>query len=275
MDQELITVIAQTFVRDSPFNYIRQDLALEPRLAGLKIFEEPLFAYGRADERLFEDLKKPQSIGPHFMLPREWLPGANTVISYFFPFTAELKQSNCLNRTWPSNEWLHGRIEGQQFLNEFTKLLNLKLNEAGYLSLVPTMDQRFWSVTNETTGYSFTSNWSERHVGFVCGLGTFGLSKGLITSKGMAGRLGSIVTALELTPTVRTYHDLYENCSGCGACIGQCPVQAITREAGKIHKPCSDFLNQTLEKHHPRYGCGKCQVMVPCESRIPVKSHST
>ena len=39
----------------------------------------------------------------------------------------------------------------------------------------------------------YASNWSERHVAYVCGLGTFGC-QGLITSKGLAGRFGSIIT---------------------------------------------------------------------------------
>ena len=36
------------------------------------------------------------------------------------------------------------------------------------------------------------STWSERHVAYVSGLGTFGLSGGLITAKGQAVRLGSV-----------------------------------------------------------------------------------
>lgn len=39
----------------------------------------------------------------------------------------------------------------------------------------------------------------------VCGLGIFGLSKGLITSKGIAGRFGSIVTELQIIPNEREY----------------------------------------------------------------------
>lgn len=271
MTKDLITKLAQAFVADSSLNYIKEDLALDPQLAGMKIFEEPLFAYGSAHDSLFRDLKNPAAVGEQFILPVEWLPQANTVISYFFPFTDQIKISNRSNQTWPSNEWLHGRIEGQQFLNEFTKHLNTTLQNSGYLSLVPTMDPRFWAVTAQTEDYSYTSNWSERHVGFVCGLGTFGLSKGLITTKGMAGRIGSILTNLTLDPTPRYYTDLYENCSMCGSCISQCPVGAISLETGKNHTRCANFLDEILKIHAPRYGCGKCQVAVPCEGRIPLK----
>lgn len=116
---------------------------------------------------------------------------------------------------------------------------------------------------------NFTSNWSERHIAFVCGLGTFGLSKGLITNKGISGRFGSIITELYITPDKRQYDDIYEYCTMCGACGRNCPASAISVEKGKDHKACFAFLEKTREKHAPRYGCGKCQVKVPCEGSLP------
>ena len=116
----------------------------------------------------------------------------------------------------------------------------------------------------------FSSNWSERHVAYIAGLGTFGLSRGLITEKGMAGRFGSLVTTAELPVTERPYTDLYEYCSRCGACIRRCPVGAITQE-GKRHEPCSEYLAEMKHRFAPRYGCGKCQVKVPCMAGIPKK----
>jgi len=177
---------------------------------------------------------------------------------------------NRREKTWPSEEWLHGRIEGQAFLNKLCMHLKSVLIDEGYDSLVPALDERFWSNNDGTKHKAkFTSNWSERHVAFVCGLGTFGLSKGLITPKGIAGRLGSIITELYLPPDKREYENIYEYCSMCGKCVKNCPVDAITIEKGKDHYPCSAFVDKTSEKYKPRYGCGKCQVAVPCESRIP------
>ena len=271
MDKESIRALASDFLHTSEFNTVSGDLALSKDLAGLKIFDEPLIAYGSALDPMFQALKAPEAIGDHFRLPGEWLPEAKTVISFFFPFTEKVRKSNRTDPAWPSNEWLHGRIEGQRFIAEFTQFLKEKLTDSGNLAAAPSLDQRFWSLSAKNEDYSFTSNWSERHVGFVCGLGTFGLSKGIITEKGMAGRLGSIVTELWLTPDVRPYTGLYENCSMCGVCISHCPVQAISRAEGKKHQPCSDYLNSILEVHKPRYGCGKCQVGVPCENRIPPK----
>ena len=270
MNKKDIARIAQEFVRNSEYNYVSKENALTEELAGMKIFEEPIFAFGAFDDEGFQLLKNPQAIGDHFLLPKEWMLSANTVITFFFPFTDEVIISNRKEYNWPSNEWLHGRIEGQSFINKFSVFLNSKLIEEGYESLIPTLDERFHigSVKNNET-YDFTSNWSERHVAYVCGLGTFGLSKGIITEKGMAGRLGSIVTNLKLEPTNKKYSSIYENCSKCGACALKCPVDAISIDTGKDHNKCSDFLDLTREKYKPRYGCGKCQVSVPCERRIP------
>lgn len=46
-----------------------------------------------------------------------------------------------------------------------------------------------WS-TALSTQYGFASSWSERHTAHFCGLGTFGVSDGLITSVGKAVRVG-------------------------------------------------------------------------------------
>ncbi|MDR2480411.1 MAG: 4Fe-4S binding protein [Treponema sp.] len=62
---------------------------------------------------------------------------------------------------------------------------------------------------------------------------------------------------------------MYECCIRCGSCVSNCPVRAISLERGKDHPPCSAFLERTREQCKPRYGCGKCQVQVPCESGVP------
>lgn len=262
MNQEDIIRIVSEYIVNSNYNYISEKDAIEENLVGMKMFDEPVLAFGDANDEEFSLLKCPEAIGEHFITPKEWLPGAETVISYFLPFTDEVIKSNRKDKQYPSNEWLHGRIEGQNFIKELSKHLNSKLIDAGYESVVPALDTRFKS-------FDFSSNWSERHVGFVCGLGTFGLSKGIITQKGMAGRMGSIITSLKLENSQKNYTDIYEYCTLCGACAKKCPVGAITLENGKDHKKCSEFLDETKAKFMPRYGCGKCQVSVPCEKRIP------
>lgn len=272
MNRDELIRSAESFAVNSEFNYVSTEEAISDDVAGMRIYDAPVFAFGSADDKLFEGLKEPSAIGGHFMLPKEWLPGARTVVSFFLPFSEAVKKGNGRDMEWPSSEWLHGRIEGQAMLNMLCGHLSSLLADAGYRSIVPSMDERFWSNTcSEKRKEKFTSNWSERHVAFVCGLGTFGLSKGLITEKGIAGRFGSIVTELKIEPSVRDYEGIYEYCSMCGKCAKNCPAGAISLEKGKNHKPCSEFLDITSEKFKPRYGCGKCQVRVPCESEIPRK----
>ena len=116
----------------------------------------------------------------------------------------------------------------------------------------------------------FSSRFSERHAGFIAGLGTFGLCRGLITKSGMAVRLGSVITDAPLEPDKRPYNDIYEYCARCGACLRHCPAKAITFENGKDHPACSAFIDKVLEAEGGTYyGCGKCQVGVPCETSIP------
>lgn len=274
MNKQDLIKMSSNFVETSEDNRITKQIALSEIIVGMKMFEAPIFAFGAANDEYFNLLKNPSAIGEHFLLPKEWLPQAKTVISFFLPFTDVVKQGNRRDMSWPSEEWLHGRIEGQAFLIKLCQHLNSELINAGYNSIIPSLDERFWAKTgfnNESvqSNVSFTSNWSERHAAFVCGLGTFGLSKGLITSKGVAGRFGSIITELYLSPDKRAYENIYEYCSMCGACVKNCPVNAISLEKGKNHIICSEFLDRTAEKFKPRYGCGKCQIRVPCESCIP------
>lgn len=254
---------------------VSEKQAIAPGLRGMKLFEAPLIGIGGAKDPLFYEFKKEGVIGPHYMLPAEWLPEAESVISVFLPFTETVRQANRKNDKIPSPEWLHGRIEGQQFVREVAEYLKKRIEQFGGRAVVPSQDERFWAEEQppgeNNCQYGFTSNWSERHTAFVCGLGTFGLSRGLITRKGMAGRFFSMITDLKFPPTPRKYQGLYEYCIQCGRCAERCPVRAISPEHGKKHVPCGRYIDFTKEKYFPRYGCGKCQTGVPCESGIPAK----
>lgn len=267
MDREYLIKAAEEFVENSEGNYISEELAISDNLVGMKIFDAPIFAFGLADDEYFTKLKEESVIGEHFLAPKEWLPEAKTVISFFLPFTEQVRVGNKVDMEMPSEEWLHGRIEGQEFLISLSKYLKDKLIDAGYNSLIPSLDNRFESYNKE----KFTSNWSERHVAFVCGLGTFGLAKNLITEKGAAGRFGSIVTDLDISPDERYYEGIWDNCGRCAKCMINCPAGAISIENGKDNRICADYLDRIKEKTKPRYGCGKCQVDVPCESKVPFR----
>ncbi len=263
--------LATDFVLRDSGNVISADFALRADLAGVRMFDAPLLGFGDAKDAYFARLKEKDVIGPHFKLPEEWLESADTVISIFLPASAAVRNDNKTAMDWPSPGWMHARIEGQAMITRLNRYLQEALKNAGYAALAPFLDERFYSreipSDNPDTQPFFTSNWSERHAAFICGLGTFGLSKGLITEKGVAGRFTSIITNLHLPRTARGYTDIYENCSMCGACVKNCPAGAISPQTGKDHYKCSEYLEITKIKFKPRYGCGKCQVKVPCETR--------
>ncbi|MFC2070768.1 epoxyqueuosine reductase, partial [Chloroflexota bacterium] len=97
--------------------------------------------------------------------------------------------------------------------------------------------------TNEKGPYS---NWSERHIAFAAGQGTFSLSDGFITERGIAHRCGSVVTDLFLPPSPRTATSPYSNCLAyvglkCEACIKRCPARAIS-EQGHNKPKCQQYM---------------------------------
>ena len=264
------------FVAEAPGNVIGPERALAPEWAGLRLYEEPLVGTADAGDPLFAALQAPEAVGPWFRVPGDWLPGARTVLSFFLPFSRRVRESNIPGRD-PSGGWLHGRVEGQAFLMEACRYLKARLEAEGYEAVIPCDCPEFWSVGRAGSNprawdpsASFTSVWSERHVAYVCGLGTFGLSRGLITEKGQCGRFGSLVTTAPLPATPRPCTGLYDYCTRCGACAARCPAGAISLAEGKAHPPCAAYLAVTGRRFPPRYGCGKCQVGVPCMSRIPL-----
>ena len=265
--------VFREYIQSSPENFVKKEIAFRPDLAMMRIFDEPLIGYASAGDPYFTDAKKPGIIGDHFMTPEEWLEGAKTVISVFLPFTAQIREANRQNMAWPADEWLHGRIEGQAFQNSICRFAEELFRKEGYSALAPLIDSRIGKgtspVTDKTDQAFYTSNWSERHAAYAAGLGTFGLSRGLITRKGVAGRYLSIITTALFEPDKRPYTGVYDYCTHCGACARNCPAGAISIEKGKIHYPCSTFLDSTKEKLAPYYGCGKCQVKVPCEDKAP------
>lgn len=279
MDKERIIHRICALHETCPGNIVTEKEAISPELIGLNIFGEPLVGFASATDELFEAFKNSDIVGPWFLSPTEWLPEAKTVISLFFPYTEAVKSANRKATTHPAAEWLHGRIEGQAYLLKLIESLKKWFDDNDIKTCVPITDQRFEVVVagNNFKQYScvtadtFSSNWSERHVAYIAGLGTFGLSKGLITEKGMAGRFISIIVSKELAADPRPYTGIYDHCNRCGACVKRCPAQAISLAEGKDHNLCGAWLSKMGNLFKPRYGCGLCQTGVPCESAIPRK----
>jgi len=257
------------------------------------IFDEPLVGFADGDDPLFQDYKS--IIGDFHWTPREALamhlrdrgsgdkePRNVGVISFALPVTYETRLSLRRESRVPSLRWNHTRWQGQDFINELENYVTSLLEELGYHAVVPEL-ATFYKIFFNESGVR-VSNWSQRHIAYAAGLGTFSLSDGLITPRGLAIRCGSVVSDVALAPSPRVYENHLANClfyrdESCRRCIERCPVGAIS-EQGHDKKRCREFLldeQRAILKELGReenyigtyLGCGLCQTKVPCEFRIP------
>lgn len=202
-----------------------------------------------------------------------------TVISWVLPQRELVRKANRRAKKYPAEEWARIRIYGEEFNAALRQHVARNLELAGHAAVAPMLVSN-WTIVNSKR-FSYASSWSERHAAHAAGLGTFGLCDGLITAKGKAMRVGSVVAKISIEPTARPYSDhraycLFFDNGTCGKCIDRCPVRAIT-EAGHDKEKCRKHLACTREYvkktyEFEGYGCGLCQVGVPCEAGIPVKA---
>jgi epoxyqueuosine reductase len=274
-----ITVEIKELVRTSRENRLPYDESYQ-------IFDEPLVGFANGDDPIFSLFKA--VITPEHLTPREALARAInrkpedlpplSVISWILPITEKTRVSNRSQTKIPTRVWAHTRWYGEFFNESLRRYLVSKLKEMGYLASAPTLES-FWvrRKDNRTGEYS---NWSERHIAFAAGLGTFSLSDGFITDRGIAHRTGSVITSLRLPATERKAQHPYANClyyagGKCRVCIDRCPGGAIT-EKGHDKIRCNDYQRQDIGYLLKEYevgvqGCGLCQTGVPCEYHNPTR----
>ncbi|MDP2900968.1 MAG: hypothetical protein Q8O47_08365 [Candidatus Bathyarchaeota archaeon] len=253
--------------------------------AGEPAWERPPVGFSSGADPLYDFYKK--DIGSFYVLPAEFMRGAHptlevkpeelTVISWVLPQTRATKYDHRKETRMPCERWARARIMGEGVNMRLRAHVVEEMGKAGYPAVAPMLSPLWKQHMSEK--YLFASAWSERHAAYAAGLGTFGLSDGLITAKGKAHRVGSVIAKIDIAPTPRPYTDPHAYClwyakGTCGACIKKCPANAIS---GKGHdkQRCSDYVDTThafVEEHYrfKVFGCGFCQVGVPCESRIPV-----
>ncbi|MDD5191152.1 MAG: hypothetical protein PHE50_08945 [Dehalococcoidales bacterium] len=267
------------FVKTSPLNRM-PDNPEQP------IFDAPLIGFASSEDPLFTAYKTiiaPAHLTPHEALaialnkkPEE-LPAKLSIITWILPIAAKTRQSNRLQKEAPSRLWANTRWYGEQFNDALrTHVVNI-LHEKGYMATAPAIQPYFKTFTNEKGPYS---NWSERHAAYAAGLGTFSLSDGFITEKGIAHRCGSVVTDMPLSPSYRSASTAFSNClyyadGSCKRCVERCPAGAIT-EKGHDKIKCRDYTYAALKHLREEWlvgntGCGLCQTKVPCEFKNPVK----
>jgi epoxyqueuosine reductase len=266
------------YVRLSPDNSLADG-------AGETAWDEVLVGFSGGADPLYRQYK--EVVGEFHWTPEEifelTFPGVPvrpedlTVISWILPQREVTKADNRKETFYPAERWARARIFGEVFNVGLRRHLVQSLEQAGIPALAPMLSP-LWEM-KPSERFTFASTWSERHAAHAGGLGTFGLCDGLITPRGKAVRVGSVIARLQLPPTPRPYshhraYCLFFSRGICGKCIKRCPVDALSA-AGHDKKKCLGHLHPTTDAYvqsrfgFKGYGCGLCQTGVPCESRIP------
>lgn len=260
------------------------------------IVDEPLVGFAAGNDTIFQDFKKQTIIGEFHFTPEEALPtylkrqkknggdkkfSSLSVISIVFPATNKTRLSNRPESIMASARWQYAFNRGIIFIESTLQHLVSILEVLGYQAVAPLYTKPtlwLWVLPGGPT-----SDWSEKHVAYAAGLGTFGFNSGLITTKGAALQCGSVITDLALTPTPRVYVDyqaycLYHRNGSCRRCVQRCPSGALS-EQGYDSRKCLFYhelelprISKDLEREPEKGGhptCSLCQTKVPCESGIP------
>ena len=230
------------------------------------IWQEPLFAYASADDPMFPELK--EIVSPKHFMPSDFMKNPKTVITYFLPFQEYVAESNSYG-LYSSVEWARAYVETNRLIQLINTDIQLFMEENGFKSTLIPATHNF----NEDT---LISDWSQRHVAVIAGLGKFGLNRMLITQSGCCGRIGSIITDMQLEPTQRPVGEycLNKHNSTCTICVKKCVNESLFEDEALYdrHK-CYEMCLKNAE----RLGevgladvCGKCLSIVPCSYINPV-----
>jgi len=278
MDAKKITGIIEEFVRTSPENSLKNK-------ANESAWEEVLIGFSSAADPIYPTLK--EHVGPFHFTPEEMfnltftsLPATKeelTVISWILPQREITKADNRKENFYPSERWVRARFPGEDFNILLRKHLVEELGKENIQAVAPLLSPLY--KIEMSPKFGMASKWSERHAAYVSGLGTFCLCDGLITAKGKAHRVGTVIARIQIPSTPRPYKNHREYClffsnGSCMACADRCPVNAITEE-GHDKRLCWNHAGGTCAEYVKEkfsfngYGCGLCQTGVPCESGIP------
>jgi hypothetical protein len=276
------------YVQHSPLNHLT---AFE----NAPIIDEPIVGFADGDDPIFQDLKT--VIGEFHMTPRElmeryiaakrWIfgPAARldsiSVISWALPLSHNTLLPERSSPFGGSPRYNHSRWIGIR-LYESVEQYVAALLEVLHCNAIAPVQSKFFEI-RKMPGDWMAANWSERHIAYACGLGTFGLNGLMITARGCAVYLGSVVCDRALSPTPRNSNRVgncpYFQDGSCGRCIERCTASAIGIE-GRSNVTCLKNLREEqagkvrslgLDKNlvGPAPACGRCSTGLPCEDRIP------
>lgn len=247
-------------------DFIMKEIEQYVNDSNLSIYRNPIVGFADAKNPLFNDLKK--ITHENHLLPSDVLEDGKTVVSFFIPFNQELVNYNLkYEETIP--KWAEAKKDTEKLINDIIENIKTKLEEKDILCSSNPGSGAFDKV-------KFIHNWSQRHVAYICGLGTFGINNMLITSNGCAGRYGSLIInkEVEYDDVINEEYCLYKKNKTCGACVKNCPVGALSYE-GTDKEKCSNRLDYMTDKYFNSESiyssCGKC-ICEPCAFKNPSKT---
>jgi len=185
------------------------------------LFREPIASFSSAKDSRYDELK--EIIGEWHLSPCELLPDANSVISYFVPFTRSIV-----------NDPLNAGVDGSPLWGEAYEVLNRYINHineaiSDYLISLG-FSAKPLPATHTYDPKDMKCFFSHRSAAHIANLGAFGANRLLITEKGSGGRYCTIFTSapLKASRDLPTIKCLYKENGTCGLCIKICPVSALS-----------------------------------------------
>lgn len=249
-------------------------------------WEEPLIGIASGDDEYLASLK--EHIGQRHLTPQEMFavrykeavePKTLRVVSLVFPQSQITKEEQARARNFPGDHWVVSRGEWEPLMREYAGKVQCRLDEESVRNIF--VDTDILAKEEWSSSVNLKYSWSHRHGAYASGLGTFGLSDAFISKRGKANRITTVIVEGDFEVTPRDYRGLYDWClyhakGICGACIRRCPVRAISERGHDLEKCCAyeDDIEvrlwpEHLEKKDYMFGCGLCQVKIPCQDKRP------
>ncbi|MDC7232689.1 MAG: hypothetical protein PQJ58_05620 [Spirochaetales bacterium] len=225
-----------------------------------KFWRQPITGFALIHERPFEKLKT--WVSDDHLLPDDFLPGAESVITFFLPFSKEV---TCSNDDGPeaSPAWRDACSHTTGLIDAIRDEITFLLETGGFNCAALPVSQSF-------DRDSLSSRWSHRHIAYLSGIGTFGRNNLLITESGCSGRLGSLITdaPLSSTPYPAREFCIEKQGENCGVCISRCTQGNLS---------CYELCQKNapnLKSEDLMEACGRCIAGLPCTYTAPVLSGS-
>ena len=277
---------------------------LPERYGGGRIFDTPVIGVAQGGDPIFAKYK--EVVGPKHLAPAEmWLQSGLPedahladrlrILSILFPYVDLIREESKTAKDMPAEIYSVGRNFANAFMDDVLEKTTAFFQERGFQATSGMRSPAFQIIVNEDP-LNIYSTWSERHMAFAAGLGTFSLHEGFISEIGCNIRIASVITDAPLAVTPRKHDDPYANClyyanGKCKKCAERCPGDAISEEGhdklkcylygqivqeemtgrlGDMLKPHLRYINGEEQWSYP-VGCAFCQFDVPCMKKNPVK----